>query len=86
MSDRPWIKVIDEDSPELTPKLREMYNEMADPRGPVDNILKIHSLHPESLRIHWCFYRMVMYGPSKLSRVRREMLAVAISAANDCHY
>ena len=82
----PWIKVIHEDSSELPPELQTMYEAMRDPDGHVDNILKIHSLHPKSLQVHYDFYKMVMYGPSKLSRVRREMLAVAISAANECHY
>jgi AhpD family alkylhydroperoxidase len=27
-----------------------------------------------------------MHGPSPLSRAQREMLAVVVSRANDCHY
>ena len=86
MQEIPWIKTINEDSKELTPKLQEMYKEMAGPTGAVDNVLKIHSLHPESLRVQWEFYTMVMRGISKLSLVQREMIAVKVSSANGCHY
>jgi len=82
----PWIEVRDEDAPDLDPALRELYAAMRDPRGHVDNILKIHSLHPASLQVHVDFYTLVMYGRSPLTRIQREMLAVAVSAENRCHY
>jgi hypothetical protein len=31
-------------------------------------------------------YRTVMFGDSPLGRAEREAIAVAVSAANDCHY
>ena len=83
---RAWIETDDEDAPDLDPALRELYAAMRDPRGRVDNILKIHSLHPASLRVHYDFYKLVMYGRSPLSRIQREMIAVVTSAANQCHY
>jgi alkylhydroperoxidase family enzyme len=83
---RPWIETHDEDDTDLDPELADLYAAMRDPRGHVDNILKIHSLHPKSLRVHADFYKLVMYGRSPLSRIQREMIAVAVSAANQCHY
>ena len=83
---RPWIETHDEDAPDLDPALRDLYGAMGDPRGHVDNILKIHSLHPRSLRVHYDFYKLVMYGRLPLSRIQREMIAVVTSAANQCHY
>jgi alkylhydroperoxidase family enzyme len=83
---RPWIETHDEEAPDLDPALRDLYAAMRDPRGHVDNILKIHSLHPASLRVHYDFYKLVMYGQSPLSRIQREMIAVVTSAANQCHY
>ena len=79
-----WIETIDED--DAVGLLKELYARMRDPRGPVDNILKIHSLNPASLRAHYDFYKTVMHGPSELSRVEREMVAVVVSAVNRCHY
>lgn len=54
--------------------------------GRLDNILRIHSLNPRSLRDHVELYAHLMRGRSPLSRVRREMLAVAVSSINDCFY
>ena len=51
-----------------------------------DNILRIHGVHSRTMRLHYDLYVEVMRGPSPLSRVQREMLAVAVSAANRCHY
>jgi alkylhydroperoxidase family enzyme len=51
-----------------------------------DNVLVSHSLNSEALTAHLQLYRVVMFGPSGLSRTEREAMAVAVSAANDCHY
>lgn len=50
------------------------------------NILDSHSLNEDVLRAHTGLYRTVMFGPSGLTRAEREAMAVAVSAANDCHY
>lgn len=55
-------------------------------RGWVDNIIRIHSLNPRSMRDHVDLYAHLMRGPSPLSRVQREMIAVTVSAENDCFY
>ncbi len=83
---RAWIETHDEDATDLDPALRDLYAGMRDPSGHVDNILKIHSLHPASLQVHYDFYKLVMYGRSPLSRIQREMIAVVTSATNQCHY
>jgi alkylhydroperoxidase family enzyme len=31
-------------------------------------------------------YREIMFGPSGLTRVERELLGVVVSRENDCHY
>ena len=51
-----------------------------------DNILRIHGVHPRVMRFHYDLYRELMHGPGPLSRTQREMLAVVVSAANQCHY
>jgi alkylhydroperoxidase family enzyme len=50
------------------------------------HILQSHSANRVALRGHLQLYRAVMFGPSGLSRVEREAMAVAVSAVNDCHY
>ena len=51
-----------------------------------DNIIRIHGVHSRIMRQHYDLYRELMYGRSPLSRIQREMIAVVVSAANDCHY
>ena len=51
-----------------------------------DNILRIHGLNPPSYRHHKQLYQHLMRGPGPLSRVQREMIAVTVSAENDCFY
>ena len=50
------------------------------------HILESQSLHPRALVDHHRLYRTLMFGPSPLSRPEREMLAVVVSAANECFY
>jgi uncharacterized peroxidase-related enzyme len=71
---------------EAAGELKELYDSAREPWGGVDNILKVHSLNPASLRAHFQLYATLMRGPSDLSRVQREMIAVVASAANRCHY
>jgi alkylhydroperoxidase family enzyme len=66
--------------------LARLYAGYRSEHGGVDNILRIHSLNPESMRGHVRYYTHLMRGPSPLSRAQREMIAVVVSAANDCFY
>ena len=66
--------------------LAELYSRYGGGQGRIDNILRIHSLNPRSMRDHLELYSHLMRGPSPLTRVQREMIAVAVSAANDCFY
>jgi len=46
----------------------------------------VHSLNVPALNAHLGLYRTLMFGPSALTRAEREMIAVAVSAANACGY
>lgn len=80
-----WIEVVPESQAQGL--LRELYEKEWDKQHQlVDNILKVHSLHPETLRAHVDLYRTVMYGKSAITRPEREMIGVVVSAINQCHY
>lgn len=66
--------------------LAALYDRYRDADGALDHILRIHSLNPASMRHHTEMYAHLMRGPSPLSRVQREMIAVTVSAENDCFY
>ena len=51
-----------------------------------DNILRVHGVHPRTMRQHYDLYRELMYARGPLGRVQREMIAVVVSATNGCHY
>ena len=79
-----WIDVIHEDNAEG--KLKEVYDEISKSRGKVANILKVHSLRPESLQAHMDLYMSIMYRPSGISREQRELIATVVSSINNCAY
>ena len=54
--------------------------------GRVWNIVRIMTPNPAALRASMSFYSALMFGESPLTRAQREMLAVVVSSANDCHY
>jgi uncharacterized peroxidase-related enzyme len=87
LSDDPpaWIEVVAEESAEG--ELAALYDEYRAPQtGAVDNILKIHSLNPPTLRDHAQLYTTLMFGHGGLSRPEREMIGVVVSVENRCFY
>ena len=66
--------------------LAELYTRYGGAEPRLDNIVRIHSLNPQSMEHHLQLYAHLMRGRSPLSRVQREMIAVTVSAANDCFY
>ena len=80
----PYLRLIEVD--EATGVLRTEYDAAIGRAGKVFNIVKAMSLRPRALRAAMDLYREVMFGPSDLSRAERELLAVVVSCANDCHY
>jgi uncharacterized peroxidase-related enzyme len=79
-----WIDTI---APDIADdELAEIYDDIADARGGVANILQAHSLNPDALRDHVALYETLLFGRSNLRRAEREALAVVVSAANDCTY
>ena len=67
-------------------ELKKLYQKYRGSDGNLDNILKIHSHNPRSMRAHFELYSWLMRGKSELSRLPREMVAVVVSALNHCHY
>lgn len=82
--DGPWIRTVDES--EATGLLAQHYAEARRRAGKIYNILRIQSLKPEIFVANIEVYKHAMFGPSGLTRQEREMVAVAVSVANHCHY
>jgi alkylhydroperoxidase family enzyme len=72
---------------EATGLLKRLYDEAVSRAGKVFNVLRIQSLRPEVLEIGVQLYEELMFSPrSPLTRAQREMIAVAVSRSNECHY
>lgn len=80
----PYIQVIDEAEADHT--LRAAYARVKGDRGKTSNILKIHSLLPQTMTGHLDFYMTVMFAKGALDRRQRELVATVVSAANRCDY
>lgn len=80
----PHLRLIDVS--EATGALRQEYEAAIARAGKVFNIVKAMSLRPGVLQRSIDLYKAIMFGPSELSRQQRELLAVVVSRANDCHY
>jgi len=83
-----WIEVLDEDEVMAAGgRLARLYKAAVDPyTHRVDNVIQIHSLRPATLEGHLKLYGTVMHAKGGISRRERELIAVAVSAANACHY
>lgn len=81
----PWIRTV---APgEASGLLKRLYDEAVERAGRVFNVLRLQSLRPEVLQAGIELYKELMHSPrSPLSRAQREMIAVAVSRANVCHY
>lgn len=79
-----WIREIEEDA--ASGELAELYAQLRERRGRVANILKVHSLRPYALAHHLDLYMGLLFGPGRLTRGQRELIAVVVSRANGCEY
>ena len=69
--------------PEATQKYFDICQEKL---GLVPNVLKAYAFDIEKLNAFTTLYNDLMLAESGLSKLEREMIAVAVSAVNRCHY
>ncbi|NOY06831.1 MAG: peroxidase-related enzyme [Chlorobi bacterium] len=81
-----FIPMIHEE--EAQGDLRFLYGQIAGNRGGVADVLKIHSLLPETMQAHFDLYKTIMFGLRRtgLSRRLLEMIGVVVSSCNECRY
>ncbi len=80
-----WIDEIEDG--EANDELRRLFDQARDPEtGRLDNIMRVHSLHPRGLKAHLELYDAAMRGTKTLRKVDREMIALVASGLNGCHY
>jgi uncharacterized peroxidase-related enzyme len=86
MSDAPISRLRVPDEAELPQDLQELFAATREKPGFVPNVYRALSLRPAALRGFLALYDALMTEEGGLSKAEREMIAVAVSAQNGCHY
>jgi uncharacterized peroxidase-related enzyme len=71
---------------QLTPEMAAYFAKCEEKLGFVPNVLKAYAFDMSKLSAFVAMYNDLMLAPSGLSKLEREMIAVAISAHNRCYY
>src|SRR5262249_13923252 len=71
---------------ELTPEMAAYFAKCEEKLGFVPNVLKAYAFAMPKLSAFAAMYNDLMLAPSGLSKLEREMIAVAVSAHNRCYY
>ena len=71
---------------ELPADVRERIHAVQEKAGFVPNVFLVLSHRPEEFRAFFAYHDALMLKEGGLSKGEREMVVVATSAANDCHY
>ena len=80
-----WIKMIDDD--EADPKLLETLKLARTPHGTVDNVMRVHSLRPNTMKGHVVLYRAALHDDANtIPEWFQETVASYVSILNDCPY
>jgi uncharacterized peroxidase-related enzyme len=71
---------------ELSPEMAAYFAKCEEKLGFVPNVLKAYAFDNAKLSAFVAMYNDLMLAPSGLSKLEREMIAVAVSAQNRCYY
>src|SRR5882757_6110079 len=71
---------------ELTPAMRGYFDKCMEKLGFVPNVLAAYAFDMAKLEAFVAMYNDLMLAPSGLSKLEREMIAVAVSSHNRCYY
>ena len=80
-----WIEMIsDEDA---GPDLQQVLQLARTPHGTVDNVMRVHSLRPNTMRGHVVLYRAALHDPANtLPMWLQECVSSYVSILNNCPY
>ncbi|MEZ5843263.1 MAG: peroxidase-related enzyme [Hyphomicrobiaceae bacterium] len=84
-ADRPTALDLGPDA-ELSPELRAYFDKCLDKLGFVPNVLRAYAFDNAKLKAFIDMVDDLMLADSGLTKLEREMIAVAVSAINHCHY
>ena len=71
---------------ELSPRTQAYFDKCQEKLGMIPNVLLAYAFDEAKLQAFSMFYNDLMLGESGLSKLEREMIAVAVSSVNHCYY
>jgi uncharacterized peroxidase-related enzyme len=80
------IIALDLPAAPLTPEMAAYFAKCEEKLGFVPNVLRAYAFDPGKLAAFVAMYNDLMLAPSGLSKLEREMIAVAVSSHNRCYY
>lgn len=72
--------------PALNESMAAYFRKCEEKLGFIPNVLKAYAFDMAKLEAFVAMYNDLMLGPSNLSKLEREMIAVAVSSHNRCYY
>ena len=80
-----WIKMISDH--EANQELKEVLNLARTPHGTVDNVMRVHSLRPSTMRGHIVLYKSVLHDETNtIPKWFQETISSYVSTLNNCSY
>ena len=80
-----WIKMINDS--EANNELNEVLKLARTPHGTVDNVMRVHSLRPSTMRGHIFLYRSVLHDETNtIPTWFQETISSYVSIINNCKY
>ena len=80
-----WIKMINDS--EANNELNEVLKLARTPHGTVDNVMRVHSLRPSTMKGHIFLYRSVLHDESNtIPTWFQETISSYVSIINNCKY
>ena len=80
------VMAVDLPQAELTPGMKTYFDKCMEKIGFVPNVLAAYAHDMAKLEAFAAYYNDLMLAPSGLSKLEREMIAVAVSSENKCFY
>ena len=85
-ADDTQIIALDLPAGPLSPEMKAYFAKCQEKLGFVPNVLKAYAFDMAKLSAFVALYNDLMLAPSGLSKLEREMIAVAVSSHNRCYY
>ncbi len=86
MSDKPLSRYPVPKLEDLPPDIQDRILAVQEKAGFIPNVFLTLAHRPDEFRAFFAYHDALMLKESGLSKAEREMIVVATSSANDCHY